>query len=103
MLAEKLSWGWGAWVLGDMAGVLRRASDVLGHSSDVVRVVVEPPSTSEDVPKVTVVVPNERSVRQLRDDVAEGQCPAWFSDASTDGRWIADLLDLQIVVTNEGP
>ena len=102
MLPDKFDWQWGAWVLGDLPDVLRRASDVLGHSSDVVRVVVEPPGTSDDFPTVTVLVPSERTVRRLRAEVADGGWLVWFSDANTDGRWTADVVGLHLVVTNEG-
>ena len=103
MIPDQGDWQWGTWVLGDLPTVLRRASDVLGHSSDVVRVVVEPPGASDDFPTITVVVPSERTVRRLRAAVADGGWLVWFGDDSTRGRWTADVVGLHLVVTNEGP
>ena len=103
MLPDQGDWQWGTWVLGDLPTVLRRASDVLGHSSDVVCVVVEPPGASDDFPTITVVVPSERTVRRLRAAVADGGWLVWFGDDSTRGRWTADVVGLHLVVTNEGP
>ncbi|GAB3774552.1 hypothetical protein FB382_003778 [Nocardioides ginsengisegetis] len=94
-------WKWGAWVLGDMADVLRRACDAVGRATDVVRVEAAPPRTSEELPQVTLVIPSERGLFRLRTEIAESEYPVRFIGRPTGQRWTAEVLGVRLVVTLE--
>ena len=73
MIPDEWEVNWGGWVLGDLADVLRRASDLLGRTQDVSRVTLLPPETAEGLPSLTVTVPNAAGIFRLRSAVQTGE------------------------------
>jgi hypothetical protein len=100
MSDEAFDWGWGGWVLGDMADLLRRVLDVTGRTVEVKRVTVEPPTEADELPKVTLVLLHADLFR-LRARVAECEYPVRFLGSPTDHRWRAEALGMQLQVETE--
>ena len=98
MITDEWEVSWGGWVLGDLADVLRRASDLLGRTQDVSRVTLLPPETAEGLPSLTVKVPNPAGIFRLRSAVQEGEYLVDFIGRATERGWAAEVGGMLLTV-----
>jgi hypothetical protein len=103
MSPTSAEWDWGAWMIGDLADVVRRTADVLGSGLEPVRVTATPPSAAGELPQVVVVVADQHTVFRLRSEVRREENLAVFVGAPTAYRWRAEVdgLDLTVVLVGE--
>jgi hypothetical protein len=94
-------WAWGSWVLGDLADALRRASDLVGHGTEVIGAQVMPPATPEDLTEVTIVVSDEAELSRLRKQLESATCPVVWLEEEPGNGWVAEILGLHLIVMIE--
>ena len=93
---------WGDWVLGDLADILDRISDLVGRSAAVQRVLVAPPFEPDTLPSVTIVVPDEGGIFRLRRELASCEYTVRFLGGSSERSLRAEVAGIDIEVVLEG-
>jgi hypothetical protein len=101
MSRTSAEWDWGAWMIGDLADVVRRTADVLGSALEPVRVSATPPSVPGELPRVVVVVADQHTVFRLRSEVRREENLAVFVGQPTARMWRAEVDGLDLTVALE--
>jgi hypothetical protein len=92
---------WGAWGLGDLADVSRRAAELLGSGTDARVITVEPPRDRLRLARVIVVVRDEEAVALLADRVTTRENLPRYCGNPFGGGWVAEVDDMELHVQPE--
>ena len=87
---------WGSWVLGDLADVLVKVSQLAGRSAAIEHVLLAPPTGPEELPRVGLALSSMRDISRMRDELAEGEYPVRFLDGASAFGWRADVAGVTI-------
>jgi len=82
---------WGEWLLGDLPQVLSTTIELLGPSQDIECIALMPPKGGQTLPQVHVFVSSREVQTRMRDEVANGQFVAEFTDVPTHNGWGAHV------------
>jgi len=82
---------WGEWMLGDLPEALSMTIELLGPSREVECVALMPPKRGQGLPQVHVFVSSREVLTQLRDEVANGEFVADFTEVPTHNGWGAHV------------
>jgi len=93
---------WGDWVLGDLADLVDRLTDVIGRYTDVELVKVAPPREPETLPTVTMVVADDGGIFRLRSEMAACEYPVRFLGAMSEDGWAAEVAGIRLRVVPVG-
>ena len=108
MFVNDTDLNWGAWVLGDAPHVLDMACAHVGHGAEIVSASVRLPREDHALPRVTLVLPGERSLAQLRESLLEdglALAPDPVEDSSESergGGWRVELPGIELRVSLMG-
>ena len=98
MSAHNPGWMWQDWVLGDLIGLLREASTVIGFGTEIERVEVVPPATAFELPEVRLSLSARGDeVRPLLERLVDDCYLPGFPDEHAP-RWDAELPGLRVVL-----
>jgi hypothetical protein len=92
---------WGHWGIGDLADVARRAGELLGGTTEVRRVSIEPPLEELGLPRMIVVVRDEEAVAVLAERVTALEDLPRYCGNAFGGGWVAEVDDMEIHVQPE--
>lgn len=93
---------WGDWVLGDLSDVFQRAADLLGRTNEVARVTMTPPASDEQLPHITLTVPDEQGIFRLRGEITQGEYEVEFVGKPQNQSWQAEVAGFVLTVATEG-
>lgn len=82
---------WGEWMLGDLPEVLAMTIELLGPSKHVECVALALPEHDQGLPRVDVYVSFREVLTQMRDEVANGEFVAEFTEVPTHNGWGAHV------------
>jgi hypothetical protein len=92
---------WGAWGLGDLADVSRRAAELLGSGTEVRVITVEPPRDPLGLPRAVVVVRDDEAVTLLANRVTAREDLPSYCGNPFGGGWVAEVEDMELHVHPE--
>lgn len=92
------AWLWEGWVLGDLPGLLREASDVIGVGTEVDKVEIVPPTGSFDRPEIRLSLSARGdALRPLLERLVD-DCYLPGTPDEQARRWEAELPGLRVVL-----
>ena len=90
---------WGSFTIGDLTDAVRRAGELLGTGLEPARVTVTPPKAVDDLPRVAVVVEDQRSVFRLRSELKKSEHLPRFVGRSSGSCWTAEVDGIELTVS----